>query len=310
MTAISGLHHITAIAGPAQRALDFHVGRLGRRLVKTTVNFDDPSVYHLYFGDQAAQPGGIFTVFPFEHATAGHIGAGTVSGFAYETDLDTLEALSVALDPAHPFVRFGERGLRFFDPDGVPLEVIAPADGAVRAGGLQDAAFHSVTLMVANAEATAAFLTEVFGVSHVDDTREDEGRRLRFAAPGSAPGRIIDILEPDVPTIPKAGAGSIHHIAFRAADEAALLTWRTRIEDWGITPTPVMDRQYFRSIYFTEPGGILFEIATDPPGFDVDEPMAALGESLKLPPRYEQRRAEIEASLPTLRRPARGAGVR
>lgn len=299
MRATTGIHHVTAIAGPAQRSLDFHVRVLGRRLVKRTVNFDEPHVYHLYFGNRRAEPGGVFTVFPFENAVAGQIGVGTASGFAYRTSLDTMEAISVAVREARAFVRFGERGVRVHDPDGVPVELVAPADATE---GMADAQFHSVTLTVREAAPTVAFLREVFGYVHLGQERDQEGRRIRLAVPGNGPGRLVDVLEPDIPIVPKAGAGSLHHVAFRAADEDELLLWREAVAAWGLKPTVVMDRQYFRSIYFVEPGGVLFEIATDPPGFTVDEPMDELGRSLKLPLRFEPRREEIEAALPRLRR--------
>lgn len=299
MRTIIGLHHVTAIAGPAQRALDFHTGVLSRRLVKTTVNFDEPHIYHLYFGNHSAPPAGIFTLFPFEHAVPGHPGVGTPSGFAYRASVDALEAVSVQVREARSFVRFGDRGLRLHDPDGIPVEIIAPAEATET---MAHAQFHSVTLMVREAARTTAFLTEVFGWTVAGEERDEEGRRTRLAAPGDAPGRFVDVVEPDIPVIAKAGAGSIHHVAFRAADEEALAEWREAVHDWGLKPTAILDRQYFRSVYFVEPGGILVEIATDPPGFTVDEAADSLGTSLKLPPRYEPRRAEIEAALPRLRR--------
>jgi glyoxalase family protein len=297
---ITGLHHITAIAGPAQRSVDFHTRALERRLVKRTVNFDEPHIYHLYFGDENARPGSIFTVFPFEHAVPGSIGVGTATGFAYRTSIDTLEAVSVAVDDARPFVRFGERGLRMHDPDGVPVEIVAPIDADE---AISDAPLHSVTLTLKDAAPSIAFLTEVFGYTQKGQERDEEGRRIRLETPGKGPGRVIDLVQPEIPTIAKSGAGSIHHVAFRAETDDELAAWREAVHEWGLTPTPVMDRQYFRSIYFVEPGGVLFEIATDPPGFTVDEPPEALGKDLKLPPRYEPRRREIEASLPHLRPP-------
>lgn len=295
----SGLHHVTAIVGPAQRALDFHTLTLGRRLVKMTVNFDEPHIYHLYFADRDARPGAAFTVFPFQHAVSGRLGVGTATGFAYRTGLEALEGVSTAVAEARSFVRFGERGVRLHDPDGVPVEIVAPADAEEE---LADAPLHSVTLTVEDAAPTIRFLTEVFGARPVGEERDEEGRRTRLELPGVGAGRVVDVVQPDIPTIPKAGAGSIHHVAFRAADDDALVAWRDAVHDWGLSATHVMDRQYFRSIYFVEPGGILFEIATDPPGFTVDEPLDALGRELKLPPRYEPRRKEIEDTLPRLRR--------
>ncbi|RAH98206.1 ring-cleaving dioxygenase [Acuticoccus sediminis] len=289
MAAIRGLHHITAISGPAQASLDYHTGTLGRRLVKTTVNFDDPSVYHLYYGAEDAGPGGIFTVFPYDHAGHGRTGTGIAESYGYAVSPETVAAFE---DRGRPFERFGETGVTITDNDGAPVELVATPGGP----RLEHALFHSATMVVADPDPTARLLTEVFGYEKVGQ----EGDRQRFASP-DGPAGVIDVIASGGPRA-QPGAGSIHHLAFRAADDDDLMSWQSAVRGFGLSPTPLIDRQYFHSIYFREPGGILFEIATDPPGFAVDEPQDQLGRSLKLPPQHESKRRELEATLPPLRR--------
>ena len=301
---IPGLHHVTAISGPPQANLDFHAGRLGRRLVKRTVNFDDPGTYHLYYGDRDAAPGSILTFFPFVHAGPGRAGPGMASAFAYAVDdldgwMGRLAEAAIAFDG--PWERLGERGIALSDPDGLRVEMIE--------GGARDDGFHSVTLWLDAADATARVL-EVMGYAPEAEEAVPTGgtggaeRRARYRS--RAPGRAsaVDLLTSDAGTAGRPGAGTIHHVAFRAPSPEDQRGWQDRLRAAGLDVTPVIDRQYFDAIYFRTPGGVLFEIATDPPGFAVDEDPAHLGEALKLPARYEPQRARIERTLPALTPPA------
>ena len=296
----AGLHHVTAISGPPQANVGFYTGEMGLRLVKRTVNFDDPGTWHLYYGDAAGSPGTILTFFPFPHAAPGREGHGQAHACAWTVARGSLEGWATRLglgDPEGAITeRFGARVLTLRDPHGQRLELIedaaAPADGI---GG-----FHSVTLWVADPAPTARVLTEGLGYAPGDTADEGDGRRLRLTATGgAAPGRIVDLLQHPGPAA-RQGAGSIHHIAFRAADDAHQDEIRSRLRALGQQVTPRIDRQYFNAIYFREPGGVLFEVATDPPGFAIDEPADALGRTLQLPPQYAGRRAEIAAALPPL----------
>jgi glyoxalase family protein len=306
---LTGLHHVTAIASDPQRNLDFYVGVLGLRLVKRTVNFDDPGSYHFYFGDAVGTPGTILTFFPWPNVRQGRRGAGEVeaTAFAIPTGsedywLERLKEHRVAAE--HATGRFGEPVIRFADPDGMGLELIAgttpsvtdwnegpiPAVHAVRG-------FHGVTLALANPEPTAQLLTGSLGYEIV----RAEGDSLRLRAAGdSAPGKIIDLLRVADGRRGITAAGSVHHIAFRAPDEATQIAWREGLVALGYGVSPVMDRTYFRSIYFREPGGVLFEIATDGPGFTHDESVEELGENLHLPAWMESARPRIEAVLPPI----------
>lgn len=293
-TTIDGLHHVTAIAGDAQRNLDFYTGPMAQHLVKLTVNFDDPSVYHFYFGDRAGQPGTIMTFFPFPAARRARPGVGTTSAVAWGLPDPAAAAATLARAGLvlHEGERFGAPLWSLEDPDGLPLELTTGEGG-----------FHSVTLWLDDPEPTARLLTGVFGYIPQDEAHEDGGTRLRLALPGAGMGRVIDLWRADRPVHAQGGAGSIHHIAFRARDRAhqAALTEAVRASGLGVTP--VQDRNYFESVYFREPGGVLFEIATDPPGFAIDEPADALGRTLKLPERYEPVRDRIKAVLPPLTLP-------
>jgi glyoxalase family protein len=306
---LPGIHHVTAIASDPQQNYEFYAGFLGLRLVKKTVNFDDPGTYHLYFGDERGGPGTIMTFFPWPGAHRGRIGAGqaTVTSFAVpEGSLPfwTERAKSRGIDASQSSERFGEKVLSFADSDGLRIELIeagppsrsawtgsgVPADSAIMS-------FHSVTLSEEGFERTAVLLEKTMRFT----AGAVEGNRYRFRAEGRGAASIVDLL-----CIPDGrrglqGAGTVHHIAFRTPDDEAQAHWRTRIAEAGLNVTPVMDRNYFRSIYFREPGGVLFEIATDPPGFTIDEPAERLGTSLKLPPWYESERARIESILPVLK---------
>jgi glyoxalase family protein len=304
---IVGLHHVTAIASDPQRNLDFYTGVLGLRFVKRTINFDDPGSYHLYFGDDTGSPGTILTFFPWPRAHRGTPGIGETSATAFRVPTNSLDYWEARLlDAGVPVERaperFGHAVLSFADPDGMRLELIggdSPAAHPPRFSNVPEEhsirGFFGVTLCEAGFERTAAVLqTMGFSLS------QEEGNRYRFSAPGGALGSHIDLLVQPQLVYGRMGAGSVHHIAFRAPEDAAQRAWREELKKEALDVTPVLDRTYFHSIYFREPGGVLFEIATDPPGFTFDEPIESLGESLKLPPWLEPKRALIERSLPPL----------
>jgi glyoxalase family protein len=308
---ISGLHHVTAIASDPQRNLDFYVGTLGLRLVKRTVNFDDPGSYHFYFGDAVGTPGTILTFFQWPGARRGVHGSGEISATAFAIPagsagywLERLQEQHVSAERAPK--RFG--AVRFADPDGMPIELIesTPSDEVVPwSGGPEEHAirgFHSVSAALQRCEATAKLLTDIFGYRFVQKT----GNRVRFAAPGEPGiGKIIDLISaPDLHPA-RVAAGSVHHIAFRVPDDEQQIAWREKLVSLGYRVSPVMDRTYFHSIYFREPGGVLFELATDPPGFTQDEGVDELGTNLRLPPWMEQARPQIEKMLPKITVPTR-----
>ncbi|WP_046865251.1 ring-cleaving dioxygenase [Microvirga massiliensis] len=304
----NGIHHVTAIAGPARRNLDFYTRVLGLRLVKKTVNFDDPSTYHFYYGDEAGRPGTILTFFPWEHATRGQLGVGETQETTFRIPEGSVgywthRLIEQGVPHEAPQKRFGETALAFKDPNGMRLALVAvsgvenepawsdgnvPVEHAIRG-------FHSVSLLFREAAPTGAILSDVFGFAEIGR----EGSVVRYRAGDTAVGGVVDLREVGGFPRGRSGAGSVHHIAFRAADdEAEFAMMRKLAENHGIRTTEQKDRKYFRSVYFREPGGVLFEIATDDPGFAVDEPVATLGQALKLPPQYEPRRKDIEAVLP------------
>lgn len=307
---INGIHHVTAISGPARRNLDFYSRVLGLRLVKKTVNFDDPGTYHLYFGDADAAPGSILTFFPWEHAAPGRLGIGETQETVFRVPEGAIgywahRLVEHGVTHDAPVKRFGETVLAFRDPDGMRLALAGlsgieeelawteggiPAEHAIRG-------FHGVSLLLAEAAPTAAIVTDVFGFVEV----AQEDTLIRYSAEGAPLGGVIDIRVAGGFLPARQGAGSVHHIAFRAADDTAQDEMVRRLaENHGIRTTEQRDRNYFRSVYFREPGGVLFEIATDIPGFAVDEPAETLGQALKLPPGLEAHRSRIEAVLPTL----------
>ena len=307
MNSILGIHHITAIAGNAKRNLDFYTKLLGLRLVKKTVNFDDPGTYHFYFGDENGTPGTILTFFPWEGVRAGRAGTGMATDIGYAIPVGAAEFWKKRFVQHDVKVissgdRFGQPFITFEDPDKLSLTLIETEDSrkpwttneitattAIRG-------FHSTTLTLNKTEATANILTELLGYRHVGT----EGDRLRYTTDAIETASIVDlILAPGGSRTVNAG-GTIHHVAFRVKDEATLMEYRKKISDYGLHITPKIDRNYFFSLYFREPGGVLFEIATDNPGFNVDEPVDELGQHLKLPAQYQSRRAEIEAKLPVL----------
>lgn len=314
MTPIQGIHHVTAISGPAQQSVDFYVGVLGLRLVKRTVNFDDPGTYHLYFGNQEGSPGSILTFFPWAGAPRGRVGRGqtaetafSIPEHAFNEWQDRFKEKGVDFD--EPVSRFGQKVMAFRDPDRLALALVAdPAVARNEAGTAtgQIAGFHGVSLDSRAPEETARVLTDVFGYQAAGS----EDGRTRFRAtdsdrPGGSAdaeqptlGAAVDIVGSDVRAMQ--GVGTVHHVAFRARNDKEQLEWQDRVRSAGLNVTDVKDRNYFHSIYFREPGGILFEIATDPPGFTADEPLAALGTELKLPEWLEPQRAHIQAQLPDL----------
>jgi glyoxalase family protein len=307
-----GIHHVTAIAGDAQRNLDFYVGVLGLRMVKRTVNFDDPGTYHLYYGDEEGRPGTIMTFFPWKGAPRGSLGAGQTSATSFSVPEGSLgywreRLTSAGLPVESPRRRFDEETLVFADPDGLRLELVAHA-GAAELSPWSDGpvpeerairAFHGVTLLERSLDATAAVLTGSFG--YVEGAVE--GARHRFVAPAGGAGSVVDVVVKPDAGFGRVAVGSVHHVAFRVADDEAQGFWRERALLDGLGVTDVRDRSYFRSVYFREPGGVLFEVATDTPGFAVDESVAELGSSLRLPPWLEARRGRLEEVLPPLTTP-------
>ena len=297
--ATAGIHHVTAITGAPQPLHAFMTRTLGQRMVKRTVNFDDPGTWHLYYGDALGRPGTIMTHFPYPGAAAGRQGSGQASAVAYAVPRGVLgdwrRRLETAGHPVRTSERFGDPILSFEDPHGQPMEFVA-VDGTGNAPG----GFHSVTLWVNDPEPTARVLTEIFGYEAAGTETGTDGTRLRLSVPGDAHGVILDILHRDDAPRARPGVGTIHHVAFRASDDDMQQTIREALQSAGHRVTPQIDRQYFRSIYFREPGGVLFEVATDPPGFTVDEPETSLGGSLKLPPQHEHLRERLVATLPPL----------
>ncbi|MCA3748838.1 MAG: ring-cleaving dioxygenase [Rubrobacter sp.] len=296
MGSVRGIHHVTAIAGDPQRNADFYAGVLGLRLVKKTVNFDDPTTYHLYYGDAGGSPGTIMTFFPWGDLPRGKVGAAQVTATAFAVPEGSAARWLERLREAGVTARgpqeegFDRRVVLFEDPDGLRLKLVespVPEESGVRG-------FHHAVLCVRRPERTLRLLTETLGFSLV---AEAEGR-WRLAAGDGPVGRLVDVVDGAGVPLGRMGVGTVHHIAFRVPDEEAQRSLREEVAALGYNVTPVIDRKYFRSVYFREPGGVLFEIATDPPGFAVDEPREELGSRLQLPPWLEGRREEIERSLP------------
>jgi len=308
MSKILGLHHITAIAGNAQRNYDFYTKTLGFRLVKKTVNFDDPETYHFYFGDEVGSPGTILTFFPWANIGQGRTGAGMATEIGYSVPKGSLgfwktrfEKLNISYDMSE---RFGEKQIGFQDPDGLKLSLIETKQTDERKGrktneietNVAIKGFHTVTLTLNDVKATAAILTEVFGYKQI----EKENNLYRYQTNVVENAAIVDLLEiPEAQRGINAG-GTNHHIAFRIKDEDDLMAIREKIVARGLHITEKINRDYFFSLYFREPGGVLFEIATDNPGFATDETIENLGSSLQLPKQYEPLRDQIEKGLPKI----------
>lgn len=302
---VTGIHHVTALAGEPQSNLDFYTGILGLRMVKKTVNFDAPDVYHFYYGDEQGNPGSIMTFFPYEGIQKGRQGKGMLNITTFSVPANSLlyweerlKKYNVIFKPAQD--RFdGEAVIYFEDPDGLGLELVfndndsrsgftygnIPKEHSIRG-------FYSVEIWQEGYERTAALLAE--GLDH--QLIAEKGNRFRFAATNS-PGNYIDILCTPDSLRGLGGGGTVHHLAFSTANKESQLKVRQKLSDIGANPTPVLDRQYFESIYFREPGGVLFEVATAEPGFAIDEAPDKLGEELKLPEQYESKRNLIEKAV-------------
>lgn len=303
---VTGIHHVTAIAGPPQRSLDFYTRILGLRLVKRTVNFDAPDAYHLYYGDAAGSPGTALTFFHWaDDSGRGSAGAGMATGFDFSVPVASLPAWSTRLAShgiqATP-VNGAEHRLRFNDPDGFRIDLVGSPDP--RAGWTARGVdvpkeetirgFFGATLAVGDLAASAHHFEKVLGFRRV----ETLARRIRLEAGAGGPGTYLDLDETS--TRGRTGTGAVHHVAFRVPDDAAQEAMLRTLADAGFHAGPVRDRTYFRSIYWREPSGVICEIATDIPGFSTDESLDELGSSLKLPPQYERLRSKIEQALPPL----------
>ena len=310
-TPVQGLHHVTVMASDPQRNIDFYSQTLGQRLVKVTVNFDDPGTYHFYYGDLTGQPGTIMTHFPWPGAKRGTRGNGEVVSTAYSAPRGGEAYWKARLEgqgvPFRESGRFGEQVLTFEDPDGTWVELVfedgqpvqpwpaspVPTEHALRG-------FHSVTAWVRDTAPVRDLLVGQLGFSELGSEPDAEGTRTRFRGSGEGVGLFVDVVERPGQPRGNFGAGSIHHVALRTRDDAEQEAYLAGLSAAGYRPTPVQDRQYFHSIYFREPNGVLFEIATDAPGFPDDEPVEELGRHLKLPTWYEPQRAAIEAHVPRI----------
>lgn len=318
MTGIGGIHHVTAIASDPQRNLDFYAGFLGLRLVKRTVNFDDPYTYHFYFGDEVGTPGSILTFFPWPGAHRGRQGPGqvAVTSFAILPGsigfwIERLVRHGIAYEgPVKREVggAQAETVISFKDPDGLLLELVGspsaedrPAWGNAPGIPLAQAihGFHSITLWVERGDTTEQILAHTLGFRAIGEN----GSTRRFSAGNGEAGSLVDVRTTGGFVQGVEGAGTVHHVAWGVPDDASQLAFRARVLGLGLSPTPVIDRSYFRSVYFREPGGVLYELATNSPGFTIDEPVERLGERLMLPPQYEADRAPIEAVLPEIHLP-------
>jgi glyoxalase family protein len=305
MQRIQGLHHITVMANDTQKNVNFYHEVLGQRLIKTTVNFDAPDVYHLYYGDEIGTPGTVMTFFPIPHMKRGRVGNGETGAVAYNIPTASVGYWRERLArynvlAGEPFERFGNTIVPLQDPDGMRVELVANDDPATIQHWAEGPVpqehalrgFHGVTLNVWRAAATAAVLNAM-GYQMV----ASDGARTRFAGASGDIGLYVDLLEQANAAQGDFGAGSVHHIAFRTVDDSEQLEYREKLTAAGLNVSPVRDRQYFHSIYFREPNGVLFEVATDAPGFLYDEPVAELGTHLKLPSWFEGQRGQIEAGL-------------
>ncbi|MCS4224160.1 ring-cleaving dioxygenase [Sphingobacterium sp. BIGb0165] len=305
---ILGLHHITAIADNAKRNLDFYTGVLGLRLVKKTVNFDDPGTYHFYFGNEQGDPGTILTFFPWEGIGKGRQGAGMATHIGYAVPEGSLDFWKNRLKEHHVAFQedeiFGEKLISFTDPDGLQIQFIEPSTKDNRSvwttAEIKDEnalkGFHNITLSLKEADPTLRVLTDILGYA----VQGQENGRYRLSTDSIGTANIVDILADPNLSFGRNAAGTNHHVAFRVKDDNILMEYREKVLSAGLDITPKINRDYFFSLYFREPGGVLFEIATDNPGFTIDEPLESLGTDLKLPKQYENHRSEIEASLPKI----------
>lgn len=313
MSGVYGIHHVTAIASNPQRNVDFYTSVLGLRLVKLTVNFDDPATYHLYFGDELGRPGTILTFFPWSDAPKGHRGTGQVIAASFLISEKSIDYWKTRLKNSQvtvigPFKRFDEQVLSVYDPDGLELELVAHSAAQKREvnvwnkGGIPSnhaiRGFYSVTISEEGFERTADILTEELGFSFVGQ----EKSRFRYKILDSEAGAsIVDVLCLPYTPLGYIGVGSVHHVAFRTTTDDKQKALRLSIIKAGLNATPIIDRTYFHSVYFREPGGVLFEIATDPPGFTIDQKSSELGTRLMLPEWLEPERNSLEKILPRLK---------
>ncbi len=306
---INGIHHITAIAGKAKRNVDFYTKTLGLHLVKKTVNFDDPNTYHLYYGDKIGTPGTILTFFPWEGITAGRRGARQVTEIGYSVPENSLDFWLKRLEDHNVIYnkvseKFGEQYLSLLDPDGLKLELTVAKNGDTRLPWETDEikaenalkGFHNITITINKMQPTADVLTGVLGYRLL----EQHVNRYRFINDNVDNANIVDLVEVAGEVAGHVAGGSVHHVAFRVKDEKTLMEYRDSVAKLGLHITDKIDRNYFYSLYFREPGGVLFEIATDNPGFAVDESVEELGTHLMLPAQYEVQRSQIEQVLPSL----------
>ena len=306
---IRSLHHVTATVSDAQDDLDFYTGLLGQRLVKKTVNFDNTRVYHFYYGNERGTPGTIMTTFPYGHlgVRQGTHGTGQITETSFSVPSESLpwwhERLAYAgVDFTPDATGYGEEAITFTDPSGLTIRLVGTRNDARdpwRKADITDSqavrGIHSVTLTVPDPKRTLAFMTDMMDTSVVGESKGG----LRVGVNGDKPGSLVDLVKGgDVAGIN--GIGTVHHVAFAVDDPDQQHSLRQELVRRGIPVTEVMDRQYFKSIYFREPGGVLFEVATIPPGFTADESVADLGTSLKLPPWEEPKRNIIEAGLPAV----------
>jgi len=310
MNSAHGIHHITAVSSDAQGNLDFYTETLGLRLTKLSVNFDDPSVYHFYFTDRVGTPGSVLTFFPWEGVRRGRIGTSSVSAVPFAAPVGSLGQWVERLASSGARIGeitelFGNKVLRFQDPEGLPLELVEtglvgeemqPWQSHETSEQMALAGFGGVTLAVKDKAQTVELLKDVLGYRELGN----EGAITRYVTGDGVASQTVDILELPNGAPGTGGAGTVHHVAFRAADEDEQTRLSNAISEFGLQITPLRDRNYFKSVYFHEPNGILFEIATDGPGFMIDETEEKLGTALKLPPQYESHRKRIEASLPPL----------
>ena len=311
---VLGLHHVTAISSDPQKTLDFYTKILDLRLIKLTVNYDDPSTYHIYFGDEVGHPGTVLTFFPWPGQPKGSTGAGQATNTSFSIPResipywqDRLKSHSISLET--PRKRFGDTVLSFTDNDGQGLELVGSQEIEQRTGWKQGPVpsehairgFHGVTLTEEILERTETVLVDTLGFRLLGE----EENRFRYAVGKGAAGTIVDIVSR--PNVQRGfvSVGTIHHVAFRAADDEHQKALREEILKSDLNVTPVINRNYFHSIYFREHGGVLFEVATDQPGFTIDEPPERLGTQLALPPWLEHSRAEIEKNLPPVSLPRR-----
>jgi len=312
MPGIEGLHHVTAIAGEPEPNINFYTSVLGLRLVKLTVNFDDPTTYHLYYGDGQGHPGTILTFFLWPVAHRGRIGTGQLTVTSFAVPDGSIPYWRKRLRERRVYVNegrseFGEELLLLKDPDGLQLELVstpnAQADRVWERGPVPTEyairGFHRVTLLEDGYERTASLLIDTLGFKQIDS----RGNRFRFGVAGGSPGTLVDLVCAPKAPLGTIAVGTVHHVAWRTATDAEQVQWRDTLRKREYDVTRIIDRQYFHSIYFREPGGVLFEIATDPPGFATDESVEQLGSSLKLPPWLEAARPELERVLPKIELP-------